>query len=448
MVNGPASGHPSSLQGRGRGRPPAVAAPGNPPSPTLSAAAHGAPPPDHPSQVDALAYLAVGRPELLPFLVPRPAAVLPPAALGNAATIAAAAAGVTPGVPSRQPPQPPPGAGSPMIAHAAQHIVQHGSAATATGVAAAGGSPQLPHARTALDTPLSIPPPNLALPSMDNVQTTDIPTPFIHPNDVLCGRGGGTNNHAGNEKFRDLVNQQKVAYLHSSKRDKPYVSRGIVRAVRAQNPPGRFLQKNEKTGFWYDIGDQKAREKTSQALREGAPEIRRGITASWVNNAPAARGPTIIPPAGYPPQPSGSTAKVPTAPGTPGGPANPTGPELNAQAAALANLRAAGVTGPPGAALAYFPNTAAAAAAAMAAGLPGSAFVERMASVRMDPGAHLPTESAKGEGAETGPPASDTVDPKQQQPSPSALQEQARAAAGLAPASFPPGALHYPTRVS
>mmetsp|Transcript_30210 Transcript_30210/g.46254 ORF Transcript_30210/g.46254 Transcript_30210/m.46254 type:complete len:577 (+) Transcript_30210:183-1913(+) len=118
------------------------------------------------------------------------------------------------------------------------------------------------------------------------VPMKDIRSP--HPNDVLCGRGGGTNNHAGNEKFRDLVNQQKVLYLHSSKRDKPMVSRRIVQAVRAQVPPGRFLQKDETTSLWYDIGDQKAREKTSQALREGAPEIRREISIGGSAAATAA----------------------------------------------------------------------------------------------------------------------------------------------------------------
>ena len=149
------------------------------------------------------------------------------------------------------------------------------------------GLPDRPPINVAPDTgPLRIPPPGMTLPSMANIQLSDIPTPFIHPHDVLCGRGGGTNNHNGNEKFRELVTHQKVLYLHSSKRDKPFVSRGIVRAVRAQNPPGRFLQKDEKTGLWYDIGDQKAREKTSQALREGAPEIRREITSTVVEPPP------------------------------------------------------------------------------------------------------------------------------------------------------------------
>ena len=74
-----------------------------------------------------------------------------------------------------------------------------------------------------------------------------------------------------------MVNSKKCLYLHSSKRDKPSVSKGIVQAIRNLNPPGRFLQRDELTGTWYDIGDQKAREKTSQALREGAPEIRKSL---------------------------------------------------------------------------------------------------------------------------------------------------------------------------
>ncbi|KAL7537131.1 hypothetical protein ACHAXR_007608 [Thalassiosira sp. AJA248-18] len=95
-----------------------------------------------------------------------------------------------------------------------------------------------------------------------------------HPNDVLCGRGGGSNNHPGNESFRELVNEVKYPYVNCPKREKPLIARRIVEAVRNQTPPGRFLSKDSKTGLWNDIGDGKAREKTSQALREGAPIIR------------------------------------------------------------------------------------------------------------------------------------------------------------------------------
>jgi hypothetical protein len=95
-----------------------------------------------------------------------------------------------------------------------------------------------------------------------------------HPNDVLCGRGGGSNNHPGNESFRSLVNEVKLPYVNCSKLEKPLIARRVVEAVRNQTPPGRFLQRDGKTGLWNDIGDGRAREKTSQALREGAPVLR------------------------------------------------------------------------------------------------------------------------------------------------------------------------------
>ena len=104
---------------------------------------------------------------------------------------------------------------------------------------------------------------------MDGITRED-----IHDHDVLSGRGGASNNHPGNEAFRQLVNKVKVDYLQCPKREKPLLAMRIVQAVRAQSPPGRFLQHDKSTDTWKDVGDTKAREKTSQALREGAPIIR------------------------------------------------------------------------------------------------------------------------------------------------------------------------------
>lgn len=35
------------------------------------------------------------------------------------------------------------------------------------------------------------------------------------------------------------------------------------------------MKEDKTTGLWHDVGDKKAREKTSQALRENAPELRK-----------------------------------------------------------------------------------------------------------------------------------------------------------------------------
>jgi len=53
------------------------------------------------------------------------------------------------------------------------------------------------------------------------------------------------------------------------------ISKGIVAAVREIG--GRFLELDERTGTYTDIGDKKATEKTSQALREGQRKIRKQI---------------------------------------------------------------------------------------------------------------------------------------------------------------------------
>lgn len=84
-----------------------------------------------------------------------------------------------------------------------------------------------------------------------------------------------TNHHDGNKRYRKLVEGRKVDYVNSKRLDKPLVSLDIIREWRGQRPPGRFLKFDEKKEVWLDVGDKKAREKTSQALREKAPLLRK-----------------------------------------------------------------------------------------------------------------------------------------------------------------------------
>jgi hypothetical protein len=62
--------------------------------------------------------------------------------------------------------------------------------------------------------------------------------------------------------------------LTSSRERKIHIYQSIVATIRSQTPKGRFLERDHLTGVWYDIGDRRAGEKTSQALREGAPRYR------------------------------------------------------------------------------------------------------------------------------------------------------------------------------
>lgn len=97
-----------------------------------------------------------------------------------------------------------------------------------------------------------------------------------------------TNHHKGNKRFRDIVALHRPDYVRAPKVQKPSVARVIVRAIRNGDPPGRFLRKDEKTGCWVDIGDKKATEKTSQALREKTSEEREKIKACPLLQNPSA----------------------------------------------------------------------------------------------------------------------------------------------------------------
>lgn len=90
--------------------------------------------------------------------------------------------------------------------------------------------------------------------------------------DVLCGRGGETNHHPGNVFFRTCVKACQVDYIEAKRRDKPFIAQRIVLMVRKVG--GRFLKRDSETTTWKEITTTKSREKTSQALREGAPDLR------------------------------------------------------------------------------------------------------------------------------------------------------------------------------
>ena len=105
--------------------------------------------------------------------------------------------------------------------------------------------------------------------------------PVVNPNDndVLCGRGGRINSHAGNVQFRDIIASKKKEYLAptTKKLEKAHIAAAIVNDIRHMDPPGRFLKEDAATKEWWDIGDAKAIKKVGQALREDAPEIRGDI---------------------------------------------------------------------------------------------------------------------------------------------------------------------------
>jgi hypothetical protein len=94
---------------------------------------------------------------------------------------------------------------------------------------------------------------------------------LVTDKDVLSGRGGGTNLHAGNRFYRQLILSNRSAYDDAAKAMKPEIARQIVELIR--NSGGRFLRK-DRDGAYRDIGETAAKEKTSQALRHRTFELR------------------------------------------------------------------------------------------------------------------------------------------------------------------------------
>jgi hypothetical protein len=85
--------------------------------------------------------------------------------------------------------------------------------------------------------------------------------------DVLCGRGGLSNHHPGNKRFRRVVSEMRRTYRSTeAKNHKTDLSRAIVDHVCGYG--GRFIKKDEKSGRYHVLTKAEARKKTSQALRE------------------------------------------------------------------------------------------------------------------------------------------------------------------------------------
>lgn len=81
--------------------------------------------------------------------------------------------------------------------------------------------------------------------------------------DILKGRGGLTNHHPGNVKFRNEARKLRSEYKHAdtTRHQKYLFSLDLVNRVKAYG--GRFLEKG-KDDLWYEMDEKAARKKASQ----------------------------------------------------------------------------------------------------------------------------------------------------------------------------------------
>lgn len=98
---------------------------------------------------------------------------------------------------------------------------------------------------------------------------------ITHCNDILSGRGRGIGNTPGNLKYRELIRSVKTDCIHAPIKEKIHFATRIYSEVKSWNPPARFLKKKPKTNIWVELSKHAAILKIRQALREGAPEIKK-----------------------------------------------------------------------------------------------------------------------------------------------------------------------------
>ncbi len=107
---------------------------------------------------------------------------------------------------------------------------------------------------------------------------------------------GNNNKHVGNEQLRNLARSRVYLYSQSSKKDKSRISRELVNHIRSLDPSGHFLKKNTIKKCWEDVGDEVAREKASQALRDAVSEWNKGNRFPQASGYAEANLPPLSPP--------------------------------------------------------------------------------------------------------------------------------------------------------
>lgn len=92
--------------------------------------------------------------------------------------------------------------------------------------------------------------------------------------DVLFGKGAHGNHHDGNKKWKKIVSNRVEEYQTASNNDeKKEICAEIVSQWRQGG--GRFLDRKNNPGKWYDIGDGIAASKTAQRFRDQISQNKR-----------------------------------------------------------------------------------------------------------------------------------------------------------------------------
>jgi hypothetical protein len=90
------------------------------------------------------------------------------------------------------------------------------------------------------------------------------------PNDVLFGRGHKIYKHAGNQRYRSVIQSLKREYDAAPKSLRAVYGNQVVNYIQNLQPPGRFLKRQGKGDHaaWIEVETKSAVERARQALRD------------------------------------------------------------------------------------------------------------------------------------------------------------------------------------
>ena len=81
--------------------------------------------------------------------------------------------------------------------------------------------------------------------------------------DVICARGNAAKRHAGNVRYRKLIQEKLAEYDKApTKCDKSVIVLSILHDVQGRSPEGGFIKKYDDR--WYVVSDSSARERIGQ----------------------------------------------------------------------------------------------------------------------------------------------------------------------------------------
>mmetsp|Transcript_18536 Transcript_18536/g.28611 ORF Transcript_18536/g.28611 Transcript_18536/m.28611 type:complete len:199 (+) Transcript_18536:40-636(+) len=90
--------------------------------------------------------------------------------------------------------------------------------------------------------------------------------------DIFCGRGRESRVHVGTEHFRQIIKNNLQGYKKTQTRyEKTEFIKSIVELLRckaASKGGAGFIKYDKPSGYWFEIGDQVAREKVGHAFRD------------------------------------------------------------------------------------------------------------------------------------------------------------------------------------